>query len=166
MLLNEWLRDPKELAEMLGIDPESLPDLSPEELVKYFLDRLKEALQGRREGAAPTGAAALAQLWEAIQGDRTGTGLSIEVWSAARRDSEIKRRAARMQRDARQLVAKRLPEVLGAAPDAAEKLETMATLILATVNGLAVTEYLEGGAVEVKDAYDLLIQCLKTGANS
>jgi AcrR family transcriptional regulator len=131
-----------------------------------FLDRLKEALQGRREGAPPSGAAALAQLWDAIQGDRTGTGLSIEVWSAARRDSEIKRRAARMQRDARQLVAKRLPEVLGAAPDAAVKLETMATLILATVNGLAVTEYLEGGAVEVKDAYDLLIQCLKTGANS
>ena len=38
MLLNEWLRDPKELAEMLGIDPESMPDLSPEELVKYFLE--------------------------------------------------------------------------------------------------------------------------------
>ena len=49
MLLDEWLRDPKELAEMLGIDPESLPDLSPEELVKYFLERLKEQTE-RHDG--------------------------------------------------------------------------------------------------------------------
>ncbi len=49
MLLEEWLRDPKELAEMLGIDPDSLPDLGPEELVKYFLDRLKEQTE-RHDG--------------------------------------------------------------------------------------------------------------------
>ena len=42
MLLEQWLQDPKEIAEMLGIDPDSLPDLSPEELVKYFLERLKD----------------------------------------------------------------------------------------------------------------------------
>ncbi len=49
MLLEEWLQDPKELAEMLGIDPESLPELSPEELVKYFLERLKEQTE-RHDG--------------------------------------------------------------------------------------------------------------------
>ncbi|MBW2095858.1 MAG: hypothetical protein JRI80_13315 [Deltaproteobacteria bacterium] len=41
-LLEEWLKNPKELAEALGVDEESLRKLSPEELLQYFLDRLKE----------------------------------------------------------------------------------------------------------------------------
>lgn len=41
-LLEEWLKNPKELAEALGVDEESLSKLSPEELLQYFLDRLKE----------------------------------------------------------------------------------------------------------------------------
>jgi uncharacterized protein len=48
-LLEQWLEDPRELAEMLGIDPDSLANLSPEELVRYFLDRLKEQT-GRHDG--------------------------------------------------------------------------------------------------------------------
>lgn len=41
-LLEEWLREPKALAEALGIDEKELQQLSPEELLQYFLDRLKE----------------------------------------------------------------------------------------------------------------------------
>ena len=41
-LLDEWLRDPQGLAEALGIDESELSKLSPEELIKYFLERLKE----------------------------------------------------------------------------------------------------------------------------
>ncbi len=41
-LLDEWLKNPKELAEALGVDEKSLSKLSPEELLQYFLDRLKE----------------------------------------------------------------------------------------------------------------------------
>jgi len=48
-LLEEWLSDPKELAEMLGIDPDSIKNLEPEELVKYFLERLKEQTE-RHDG--------------------------------------------------------------------------------------------------------------------
>jgi uncharacterized protein with von Willebrand factor type A (vWA) domain len=42
VLLEEWLHDPRYIAEILGIDPDSLPVLGPEDLVKYFLERLKE----------------------------------------------------------------------------------------------------------------------------
>jgi AcrR family transcriptional regulator len=126
-----------------------------------YLDRLREALSPEPEGA-PVGAAALNSLWEAIQGNKTGTGLNIEVWSAARRDTEIKRRASALQRDARKLLAEKLPGVLGSVP-AGAKQETLAALILATVNGLAVSEYLEGEEVDVKEAYDLFLQCLKAG---
>jgi len=48
-ILEEWLQDPKELAEMLGIDPDTIKDMDPEELVKYFLDRLKEQTE-RHDG--------------------------------------------------------------------------------------------------------------------
>ncbi|MDY6881656.1 MAG: hypothetical protein V2J25_07655 [Desulfatiglans sp.] len=41
-MLEEWLKDPKSVADALGIDEESIEKLSPDELLKYFLDRLKE----------------------------------------------------------------------------------------------------------------------------
>jgi uncharacterized protein with von Willebrand factor type A (vWA) domain len=41
-LLDEWLKNPRELAEILGMREDELGKLSPEELIKYFLDRLKE----------------------------------------------------------------------------------------------------------------------------
>ncbi len=49
-LLEEWLKDPEELAEMLGMDPEDVLKLSPEELVKYFLERLKDQTEAHHGG--------------------------------------------------------------------------------------------------------------------
>jgi len=42
MLLEEWLRDPEGVARALGADPEVLRKLSPQELIEYFLERLKD----------------------------------------------------------------------------------------------------------------------------
>lgn len=41
-LLDGWLKDPKELSELLGIDEDELSKLSPEELIEYFKERLKD----------------------------------------------------------------------------------------------------------------------------
>jgi uncharacterized protein len=41
-MLEEWLKDPKGLAEALGENEETLSKMTPEELIQYFLDRLKE----------------------------------------------------------------------------------------------------------------------------
>ncbi len=49
-LLEEWLKEPEELAEVLGIDVEDLQKLTPEELVQYFLDRLKEQTEAHHGG--------------------------------------------------------------------------------------------------------------------
>lgn len=49
-MLDEWLKDPKGLADALGIDEESLNKLSPDELLKYFLDRLKEQTEAHHGG--------------------------------------------------------------------------------------------------------------------
>jgi len=49
-LLEEWLKDPKALADALGINEEDLLKLSPEELLQYFLDRLKEQTEAHHGG--------------------------------------------------------------------------------------------------------------------
>ena len=50
-MLDEWLKDPKAVADALGIDEESLNKLSPEELLQYFLDRLKEQTEEHHGGS-------------------------------------------------------------------------------------------------------------------
>ena len=62
-MLDEWLRDPAELARALGLSGEQLRRMSGEELVRYFLDRLKDqegAHHGERKwigtgGTSPVG---------------------------------------------------------------------------------------------------------------
>ena len=50
-MLEEWLKDPKEMADALGIDEETLNKMSPEELLQYFLDRLKEQTEEHHGGS-------------------------------------------------------------------------------------------------------------------
>ncbi|MHB8093151.1 MAG: vWA domain-containing protein [Syntrophales bacterium] len=49
-LLEEWLKNPRELADMLGIDEKELKRFTPEELLKYFMDRLKEQTEAHHGG--------------------------------------------------------------------------------------------------------------------
>jgi len=49
-LLEEWLKDPRALADALGVDEKELAKLSPEELIQYFLDRLKEQTEAHHGG--------------------------------------------------------------------------------------------------------------------
>src|ERR1044071_7375340 len=68
-----------------------------------YLDKLKEAIRNG-DGSPQQATDALRALWDAIQNNKPGPGLNIEVWSAARRDGELKRRASGLQRDARQVI--------------------------------------------------------------
>jgi uncharacterized protein with von Willebrand factor type A (vWA) domain len=49
-LLDEWLKNPAELARALGTDEKELSKLSPEELIEYFLERLKEQTEAHHGG--------------------------------------------------------------------------------------------------------------------
>ena len=49
-MLDEWLRDPDQMAEALGKDKDELSKLSPEELLSYFLERLKEQTEQHHGG--------------------------------------------------------------------------------------------------------------------
>ncbi len=49
-MLEEWLQNPEGVAEALGIDPEKLKDMTPDELIQYFLDRLKEQTEAHHGG--------------------------------------------------------------------------------------------------------------------
>lgn len=50
-MLEEWIKDPEGMAELLGADEDSLKKLSPEELLQYFLDRLKEQTEEHHGGS-------------------------------------------------------------------------------------------------------------------
>ncbi len=50
-LLDEWLKNPDALAEALGLSKDQLQSLSPEELIQYFLDRLKEQTEAHHGGS-------------------------------------------------------------------------------------------------------------------
>ncbi len=50
-MLDEWLQNPKVLADALGIDESELNKLSPDELIEYFKQRLKDQ-DGRHAGGS------------------------------------------------------------------------------------------------------------------
>lgn len=49
-LLEEWLKNPEQVAEALGLDESELKKMTPEELIQYFLDRLKEQTEAHHGG--------------------------------------------------------------------------------------------------------------------
>ena len=49
-LLEEWLKNPAEIAKALGLDESMLKRMTPEELVQYFLDRLKDQTEAHHGG--------------------------------------------------------------------------------------------------------------------
>lgn len=50
-MLEQWLQDPKTLAGVLGLDPEQLSRMTPQELMDYFKARLKDQ-KGRHDGGS------------------------------------------------------------------------------------------------------------------
>lgn len=50
-MLHEWLKDPKSLADALGVDEKKLSEMTPEELLEYFKERLKDQ-DGRHDGGS------------------------------------------------------------------------------------------------------------------
>ncbi|MDK9708602.1 MAG: hypothetical protein OEL83_16285 [Desulforhopalus sp.] len=50
-MIQEWLKNPKELAGALGLDAKKLAAMSPGELLEYFKARLKDQ-QGRHDGGS------------------------------------------------------------------------------------------------------------------
>ncbi len=50
-MLQEWLKNPKNLADALGIDEKKLAAMSPADLLDYFKERLKDQ-QGRHDGGS------------------------------------------------------------------------------------------------------------------
>ena len=50
-LLEQWLQNPKAMADALGVDEDQLNRMTPEELIAYFKERLKDQ-DGRHDGGS------------------------------------------------------------------------------------------------------------------
>lgn len=102
---------------------------------------------------------ALRSLWAPLHGDGTTKGLNIEIWSAIRRDPEMRRRAAVLQSDARKLLEERFASQV---PDP----EAFAILTLAVLDGLAVAESVNGDKATTRAAFDAFVRLAEAGAIS
>jgi len=128
---------------------------------RKYLEQVRESIASGAEGGAQ---AALQSLWDVMQSNKTATGLNIEVWSAARRDDELKRRAADLQQDAQKLIGEAVSGALSI--DGFARLEQLSRLLLAVVNGLSVSESLDGDEAKAKQTYDLFLEILRAGIES
>jgi TetR/AcrR family transcriptional regulator, cholesterol catabolism regulator len=126
-----------------------------------FLERVKEAVRVSGDNPAERAMTAMKSLWEGLQSSPTSLWLNIEVWSAARRDDELKRRAAALQKDARRLIGEEVGAAVGANDPG--KVEAASALILGVLNGLSVGEYLEGEQSRSREAYSYFLELLQLG---
>lgn len=131
-----------------------------------YLEKVKQAVSASGDGSKERMMSALGSLWEVLDTNKTATGLNIEVWAAARRDAELKRRAAMLQHDARQLITEGISDVLKVDPKDLPQMTAISTLILAVLNGLSVAEYLEGDDANARQAYDTFLYLLRLGIKS
>lgn len=129
------------------------------------LDGVRSALAQAPAHDSPSRRAmgALNSLWGALKENRTTLWLNIEVWASARRDDELKRRAAALHADSRKLVKAGMSDVLGDTGGLADQLEPVSSLIIAVLNGLSVAEYLEGDDAKADEAYQLFLLLLRLG---
>ena len=130
---------------------------------RKYLEQVRESIASGAEGGSQ---AALQSLWDAMQSSKTATGLNIEVWSAARRDDELKRRAAELQQDAQKLIGEAVSGALAIDQQRFTRLDQLSRLLLAVVNGLSVSESLDGDEVKAKQTYDLFLEILRSGIES
>jgi uncharacterized protein with von Willebrand factor type A (vWA) domain len=49
-MLDEWLKNPGDMARALGLDEAEMQKMTPEELIQYFLDRLKDQTEAHHGG--------------------------------------------------------------------------------------------------------------------
>jgi AcrR family transcriptional regulator len=126
-----------------------------------YLERVRETLKSG-DGSPERNTAAMRSLWSATE--ESNVGLNIEVWSTSRNDEELKRRASALQQEKRKLVADGLTELLGADVASRAPMQSLCTLILGVLNGLSVSEYVEGEGAQAQEAYSIFLSLLKLAA--
>jgi hypothetical protein len=93
-LLEEWLKSPEDVAAALGIEQEKLAQMTPEELLRYFFDRLKEQTKAHHGGNRWIGTKGTSPVGNS--GDHPG---GMRVGGRSRNKSAIKVAMERRYRD-------------------------------------------------------------------
>ena len=109
-LLSEWLKDPGAMAEALGVPEEELKEMTPEELLQYFLERLKEQTEAHHGGNRWIGTGGTSPVGHS--GEHPG---GMRVGGASQNKSAIKVAMERRYRDYSQtgpLTASQIGEAL------------------------------------------------------
>jgi AcrR family transcriptional regulator len=131
---------------------------------KRYLEKVRESLGSPEESSKARMMGALNSLWSSVKDNRTTVGLNVEVWAAARRDPELKKRAATLQKEARDLISSGVADVLRMEAKDVPSMEGLSVLILAVLNGLAVAQELEGEeSAKADEAFQTFLYLLRLG---
>ena len=93
-MLSEWLRDPGGMARALGLSEEQVKQMTPDELVRHFLRRLKEQTEAHHGGSYWIGSRGTSPTGHS--GDHPG---GMRVGGQSRNKSAIKVAMERRYRD-------------------------------------------------------------------
>ncbi len=93
-LLEQWLKSPEDVAAALGIEQEKLAEMTPEELIRYFFDRLREQTEAHHGGNRWIGTKGTSPVGHS--GDHPG---GMRVGGRSRNKSAIKVAMERRYRD-------------------------------------------------------------------
>jgi uncharacterized protein with von Willebrand factor type A (vWA) domain len=93
-LLDEWLREPAELAKAMGLTEKELAALSGEELKQYFLDRIKDQKGEHHGGSRWIGTGGVSPVGHG--GNRPG---GLRIGGVSRKSSAIKTALERRYKD-------------------------------------------------------------------
>lgn len=121
-----------------------------------YLEFVREALcQG--DGTA---LGSLRSLWDALNQDATIRGLSIELWSAGRRDGELADKARTLQAETHRVVSEHLHNC-GNLPNGMHP-DQLATLTLALLDGLIVLAERDGQPERAARTFDSFVAMLSS----
>ncbi len=129
-------------------------------LYQRYLARAQQTLASVEADPHRRGAAALRSMWESVRGDPDEFRLTLEVWSEAARDPALRAQLQPLQTEARERIAAGVRDSLGdAAGTLPVPIDSVATLILAQINGLQVQSMVE--PMEGLDAiYEMFVYLL------
>jgi hypothetical protein len=78
-------------------------------------------------------------------------------------DEELRRRAHALQEEKRKVIEDGLRALLGPSGANNVPLRPLSTLVMSVLNGLAVSEYVEGNDAQVQKSYEMFLALLAAG---
>ncbi len=124
--------------------------------------RIKDALIELKEGTTRAVTDVLRTIWRAAE--THDIGFELGIWSELRNDERVREQAVALRREHHRMIAAGVARALGIDTADPGRTEPLSTLIVATLTGLSLNSYLEGGEGKLEnEAHEFFLKLLDLG---